>query len=321
MGSWLELVADTRCNLRCLGCHDVDDHGAAMTTREAIDVLREGRRSGYVAVNLGGGEPTLRKDLFALAAAAREAGYQRVRLQTNGMLVGYPEYARRCFEAGVTELGLSIRGVDAETHDRLSQLPGAFELMRRGMDHWRRLGRPMDADVLVYRSNLTQLAPIVQTFQPAGIERFTFRVLSVDAPGSPALEAEVPRLTDVVREVQRAMDLRLVDSYSFIRSPHTPPCLVPRSHAHAIVLPRPGEHLVARPGGRRLPMLAHPSEGGHYTERCAACAMRGRCNGVRAGYVRIHGDAEFQPLAELRLPGTEAPLKLLDRPDEAGRRS
>ena len=186
-----------------------------------------------------------------------------------------------------------------------------------GIDHWRRLGRPMDADVLVYRSNLAQLAPIVQAFQPAGIERFTFRVLSVDAPGSPALEAEVPRLTDVVREVQRAMDLRLVDAYSFIRSPHTPACLVPRSHAHAIVLQKPEEHLVARPGGRRLPLLAHPAEGGHYTERCGSCAMRSRCNGLRSGYVRIHGDAEFQPLSELRLPGTEAPLKLLDRPDEA----
>lgn len=289
-----------------------------MSTREAIDVLREGRRNGYGALVIGGGEPTLRKDLFAIVAAARELGYVRIRLQTNGMLLGYAEYARRCFEAGISEVTVSIKGADAATHDRLSATPGSFALVEAGVGHWAALRRPVEAEVLVYRSNVDQLAAIARHFQPLGVERFRFQLFEAPYDAPAETTAEVPRVEAVVANVAKAMDLKLVDAYGFIQSPGTPPCTVPASHANCLVV-KSDPQLIVAPGGTRLPLASRSSEGGRFTHRCGPCAMRTRCRGFQGGYVRVHGDEAFQPLSSPRLPGIEAPLKLLDRPEDATR--
>lgn len=100
MIKWLEISADFRCNNRCVGCFSVIDDGQRMTTGEVFRTLRDGRSAGARWLWLGGGEPTLRKDLFAIAAEARKLGFQRIKLQTNGMLLSYPEFMQRCVDWG-----------------------------------------------------------------------------------------------------------------------------------------------------------------------------------------------------------------------------
>jgi MoaA/NifB/PqqE/SkfB family radical SAM enzyme len=67
---WVELTPDYRCNNRCLGCFAVQDDGPSMTDGEIVSALQRGRSDGADCLWLGGGEPTLRKDLFRIAAAA-----------------------------------------------------------------------------------------------------------------------------------------------------------------------------------------------------------------------------------------------------------
>jgi hypothetical protein len=69
--AWLEITADYRCNNRCVGCFAVADAGPAMTAPEIVAALRRGRNEGARGLWLGGGEPTLRRDLFATVRAAR----------------------------------------------------------------------------------------------------------------------------------------------------------------------------------------------------------------------------------------------------------
>ncbi len=303
MAKWLELTADYRCNNRCQGCFSVDDAGPAMSTAEALDTLREGRRDGAEWLWLGGGEPTLRRDLFALGGGARELGYSRIKLQTNGMLLAYPAFARRAFEAGVSEVAFALKGATAETHDRLTRTPGAFDLLLQGIAEWQRLGRPMEGDILLYRSNLAELPEMVRAFQARGLLRFNLWLFSTTDSADPALASEVPRVTDAVAQLERARALDLAGgTRNFLTSLHTPPCTVPKSCADALFFPAELDLVVANPGGHRFRLETSPIEGGHYTERCASCVMRPRCNGLRLDYVRLHGDAEFQPLTEPRAP-------------------
>ena len=97
MLKWVELSPDYRCNNRCEGCFSVvteeSDPAMAMTmsTAEAIENLAFGFARGARWLWLGGGDPTLRKDLFPIASAARRLGYTRVKLETNGMMLAYLE--------------------------------------------------------------------------------------------------------------------------------------------------------------------------------------------------------------------------------------
>lgn len=292
---WLEISPDYRCNNRCLGCFSNDDAGGSMSGREIADYLRLGRSKGAESLWLGGGEPTLRKDLLPTVRAAKRVGYQTIKLQTNGMLLAYPEFAHGLFAAGVTQVNFSIKGATAETHDRLTGTPGCFDLMLRGLAVCRERRIDCQADVLVYQSNVGELSEMVRKYSELGVSRFNLWLLSAAGNADPSITSELVRISDAMPHIQAAMDLKLSDRADFITSLHTPPCTVPESHAacrfHAAEL----RLLVGNPGGYHFMLEDSEIEGGVYFERCAGCRLRSGCGGARRDYVARFGDAEFQP--------------------------
>jgi MoaA/NifB/PqqE/SkfB family radical SAM enzyme len=305
MIKWLEISADFRCNNRCVGCFSVIDGGQRMTTGEVFKTLREGRDAGARWLWLGGGEPTIRKDLFAIVAEARKVGFERVKLQTNGMMLAYPEFMQRCVDAGVTEVNFAIKGSTAQIHDRLTRTPGCFELMTRGMEACTGHGLPMDGDILVYRSNVDDIPEMVRVYTARGVERYNLWIFSVTDQGDKDLRAMVPRIRDVIPAVRCAVELRLSTREDFITSLHTPPCTVPPDLSSILFHASDLDLLVANPGGYNFRLEASPIEGGAFFPRCERCEMRPRCGGAREDYVKIFGDDEFQPVgnaAQRRLP-------------------
>lgn len=306
MIKWLEITADSRCNNRCQGCFSaVDGGGQRMTTGEVFRALRDGRSAGARWLWLGGGEPTLRQDLFAITTRARELGFERVKLQTNGMLLCYPDFVQRCVDAGVTEVNFAIKGSTATIHDRLTRTPGCFDLMTRGMEECRRRGLPMDGDILVYGSNVDDIPEMVRVHAARGIERYNLWLLSLTDQRDEDLGAMVPRIRDVIAAVRRTVDLGLSTREDFITSLHTPPCTVPAELSSILFHASDLDLLVANPGGHTFRLETSPMEGGRFFPRCERCAMRPRCGGAREDYVKIFGDDEFQPVGDAgqrRLP-------------------
>lgn len=296
---WIELSADYRCNNRCLGCFSAQAEGSAgpeMTSREIVQELDLGRKQGARWLWLGGGEPTLRPDLVGVVRAAKKLGYERIKLQTNGMRLAYPDYVRALADAGATEVNFSIKGATSATHDRLAQTPGSHELMVKGIAEARAKGLRVEADLLIYRSNVAELPEMVRTYAAQGIERFHLWLFLPMNDADPALAGEVARMSEVVPRLVEAMDLGLSPRPDFITSLHTPACTVPASHHASLFHAASLDLLVVNPGGYRFFLEESPIEGGRYLERCGACSMRGRCGGLREGYLRTFGDAEFQPL-------------------------
>jgi MoaA/NifB/PqqE/SkfB family radical SAM enzyme len=301
MIKWLEISADSRCNNRCAGCFSVTDSGPRMTTGEVFRTLRAGRSAGARWLWLGGGEPTLRKDLFAIAAEARKLGFERVKLQTNGMLLSYPEFMQRCVDAGVTEVNFAIKGSTAQIHDRLTQTPGCFDLMVRAVESCKTRGLPIDGDILVYRSNVDDIPEMVRVHTAHGVERYNLWLFSVTDQGGEDLAELVPRIRDVIPAVRRAVELGLGAREDFITSLHTPPCTVPTDLSSVLFHASDLDLLVADAGGHSFRLETSPIEGGRFFPRCERCAMRPRCGGAREDYVKIFGDEEFQPVGDAGL--------------------
>lgn len=105
-----------RCDLHCPVCfasagEGGDDPPLAELSRRLIDLRRT---AGQCNLQLSGGEPSLREDLPAVIAAAREAGFSFVQLNTNGLRLGRePGYARRLAGAGLASIFLQFDGSDA----------------------------------------------------------------------------------------------------------------------------------------------------------------------------------------------------------------
>ncbi len=81
--------------------------------------MRNIKPVGANAVQITGGEPTLREDLPDIIRAAKEIGYDHVQLNTNGVnLAKDPELAKKIREAGVNNLYMSFDGMAPETNPK-----------------------------------------------------------------------------------------------------------------------------------------------------------------------------------------------------------
>jgi MoaA/NifB/PqqE/SkfB family radical SAM enzyme len=99
-------------------------------------VLDEQRETGrWRGLVLTGSEITLRRDLPDLARRARDAGFDRVRIQTHGVQLAKRDFAQRLVDAGVNEYFVSVAGAGADSHDAITQVSGAWDKMLKGMEY------------------------------------------------------------------------------------------------------------------------------------------------------------------------------------------
>jgi MoaA/NifB/PqqE/SkfB family radical SAM enzyme len=292
---WLELSLDHRCNLRCIGCHACNDDGTRLAVADALRHLRDARARGTRRLWIGGGEPTLHEDLFALVKTARSLGYDRVLVQTNGMRLAYAAYADALALAGVTDVSFNVKSHRAIVHDRLCRADGAHALLVDGVRAMVARGVAVTADVLLARSTLDDLAETVRVFAALGVARFVLWLLSAADVEDVGVAREIPRMTEIAARLERAAD-EAGRAGVTLATLHTPPCTLP-PHLRALFAPASELALVVvEPDGRAFDLASSSFEGGAYVAACAACAERGRCGGPRADYLRAHGDAEFRAL-------------------------
>lgn len=293
---WIEIAPHYLCNNRCIGCFSVSDSDSGLDSRAFLTAIAEGRRRGGRNLWLGGGEPTLRPDLVKAIKYARHVGYERVKVQSNGMRFAHDAFTAACANAGLTEVNLSLKGATAARHDELARTPGCFDAMVRGISELRAAGVRLEGDVLLYHDNVAELPELVAHFHALGVTRFNVWLLSTFGASDPGVAERVPRMTDVGRAVERTLALGLSDAPDFVTSFHTVPCTLPAGCERARFYPAELGLLIADAGGRWFWLEESPMEGGAYVEACARCALRGRCPGPRADYLAIHGADELAPV-------------------------
>lgn len=135
---YVSVTMEFRCNLKCVHCMIEDTMDHLQPTPDAmfervLDEQRDARR--WKGLVLTGSEITLRRDLPDLASKARKAGFERVRIQTHGVHLGRHNYAQRLLDAGVNEYFVSVAGAGRESHDRITQVDGAWDKMMSGMEY------------------------------------------------------------------------------------------------------------------------------------------------------------------------------------------
>lgn len=135
---YVSLTMEFRCNLKCVHCMIEGTMDRLQPTPDpmfdrVLDEQKQSRR--WKGLVLTGSEITLRRDLPDLAQRARAAGFDRVRIQTHGVHLAKPDYAQRLLDAGVNEYFVSVAGAGAESHDRITQVDGAWDKMLAGMEY------------------------------------------------------------------------------------------------------------------------------------------------------------------------------------------
>jgi mycofactocin radical SAM maturase len=145
------------CNLACVHCLSSSGRRdpQELTTAEAKAVIDELRDLQVFYVNLGGGEPMIRRDFFEIVEYAIDNRIG-VKFSTNGTYIDAPK-ARRLAAMDYLDIQISIDGVDAATNDAVRGI-GSYDTARRAMDHLAAADfGPFKISVVVTRHNVDQL--------------------------------------------------------------------------------------------------------------------------------------------------------------------
>jgi mycofactocin biosynthetic radical S-adenosylmethionine protein MftC len=145
------------CNLACIHCLSSSGRRdpRELRTAECMAVIDELERMQVFYVNIGGGEPTVRRDFWDLVdyAVSHRVG---VKFSTNGSRIT-PEIAARLASTDYVDVQVSIDGATAEVNDRVRG-PGSYATAIRAMEHLACAGlERFKLSVVVTRENVSQL--------------------------------------------------------------------------------------------------------------------------------------------------------------------
>ncbi len=273
------VITNETCDQRCGFCNVRREHERASVAggraiSGALDRVGEG-----TTVVLTGGEPTLRRDLEQIVAAARARGVA-VELETHAC--GIDEARAR----SLASAGLVLARVHVPSIERYGQITGdprGLPALRRGVAALARAGITIEASIPIVAENLGELERLPAAIQRElpMLKRARVRI-PTDGPRGVAAIADAIVGLVTLAEGARARGLELwLDPASGIA-----PCLVPRPD-------RVGSLFSLGPGGNQR-------DGFEPIAACQRCVLVDRCPGV-AEQVREHAEARAQPITDDRL--------------------
>ncbi|HYF07195.1 MAG TPA: pyrroloquinoline quinone biosynthesis protein PqqE [Acetobacteraceae bacterium] len=247
-----------RCPLRCAYCSNPVE---LTRTAEELDtaswsrVFREASELGVLQLHLSGGEPTARRDIVELVAAASRAGLY-TNLITAGVLLDAMKVAA-LVQAGLDHVQLSIQDAEARSAERIGGMAGAQAKKLAAARLVREAGLPLTLNAVVHRQNLDRLPEMIALALDLGAGRLEVAhvqyygwALTNRAALLPT-RAQLDAATAAVESARLAHKGRLVIDY-----------VVPDYHAHRPKACMGGwarKVMAVSPAGRALPCHAAES--------------------------------------------------------------
>ena len=131
------LLVTNRCDLRCSYCF-MNAGASGRVYEPTLDQIRDlmiqartERPMGSKALQITGGEPTIREDLIDIVRMAKEIGFAHVQVNTNGLkLADSVEYCKQLKEEQVNTIYLSFDGVTKEANPWIEYNKKAIKNLR-----------------------------------------------------------------------------------------------------------------------------------------------------------------------------------------------
>ena len=284
------------CNNDCVFCYNrLDKDGSHILDEARVHTLiDEAADAGCTSLNFIGGEVTI-VPYFERVLAHAGRRFDAVSINTNGRKFADPEFVRRCAEAGLTNVDVSLHGVTAAVHDRVSGAHGAFDDTTKGLRNLVAHGGPkVSVTTLVLDWNYPVLVDVGQLLGRIGVEswrvKYSYGALTGQADPGPA--DYIPRYATTLPAIRRAVEGRCSTVNVMVHD--VPVCLLDDLLRYSSVFEA---HQVARytEDGAAEPVRV-VDKWGTRSSRCDGCAAASWCCRVSPAYLALHGDDELRPL-------------------------
>jgi pyrroloquinoline quinone biosynthesis protein E len=209
-----------RCPLQCPYCSnplELERATGELLTGEWLRVFEEAAALGVLQLHLSGGEPTLRKDLEALVAGARDLGLY-TNLITSGVTLDRARIEALA-EAGLDHVQLSFQGRSPDRADRIGGFRGGHEKKLLTARAVRAAGLPLTVNAVVHRQNIDEIPAMIglalevdaQRIEVAHVQYYGW-ALANRAALMPS-PAQLEEATGVVEQARATLRGRLMIDY------------------------------------------------------------------------------------------------------------
>jgi MoaA/NifB/PqqE/SkfB family radical SAM enzyme len=300
----LEVPTGSVCNNQGIFCAEQQD-GTRQVDKERLtpDAVYRAleQHTGSREVIFGFAESTLNPNLPAYIRKARDLGFQRIGLISNGRRLADRELCMSLVDAGTNELVISVHGPTAEVHDALTMRQGSFSETWRGIQNFSEIcswrpGFKLCLSVVLNRVNLPYLEAMMSRFLSLNVTSVNFLSLILQGSALDHLdELAVPpaELAEAFRGAVAALPPGL-DTRRIILS-GLPFCVMAGietfrafSRRFSIVKEEDGE------------AKSWTVDKGHVKrESCLECGYEKFCPGVAPKYVERYGWDAFTPVTQI----------------------
>ena len=285
------------CDARCIFCSRSRKAFRAAIGREQarhdfqaeLEAIRQ-RIASWSEPNvfhIGGHEPAIYPTLLPIVQAAKERGFQKIVLETNGLALADERLVVELKAAGLNEVRLPVYGQSAAVHNAITGIADSFEKLQRAMENLRRQAIPFLLKTVVLKQNLQELPLLLQQNPKMGVSF----VMPWSVRPEPYQRVCPPLSKVPVKVLDRIRNIYL-------------PCLFPPRFLWRDPAPQSGEGWVALSNGRVIyqgnrknlsaeqlaQMKLKPA-------KCSCCSQREKCSGIYPAYLKIYGYGEFRPLS------------------------
>lgn len=289
----VDLIMGYECNVKCDYCSVSDDmRPVNMTTADVIRELADARAMGMHRLAFGGGEPTIRRDLLPLVRWARERGFDWVKVSSNGLMYGYPEYVKKAVDAGITDFHISVMGHTPAMYAATMGDARWFDVVLRGVDNLVAAGRPPILDMIIKRDTYESLRETVQFWAGRGVTTFPLWLVSLTDRNA-SNPASLPRVTEMYPHLARVFDYARENGLK-VYSRHIPRCML-RGYEDFVHDLREDRVYIVTPGSRFF-LWESDISANTYGRVCEKCRyVRAECQGARRDYLAAFGEDEMVP--------------------------
>ncbi len=275
-----------------------------------ISELSAHRAMGCQSVGFLGGEPTAHPHIIDCVRHARELGFRRVSLCSNGTRLCDADFAKELVRAGASRFTISVHSHRADIEDRLTGVPGNFERKVRGIRNLVGLMRRggirdnVSLNPVLNGKNYLELPGYVEFFRAFGIRDFRFNYVWPRARAAkdrgliPTYTEAVPRILDLILRNETKFRVRL--GFSGV-----PLCVLPWGEMKERVM----ENLSRKYFSDSADLDTVVSFGNTHFElkeqrrrmfkrllrSCRECRFSRSCEGVWKSYLALYGPREIVP--------------------------
>ena len=156
---WISITG--LCNNNCLFCLDSDrldkEHKSIQNILSEIDFVINCKK-----LIISGGEPTIHPQIIEIVEYAKEKGFEKIQIVTNGRMLSNKDFCEKIIKAGLTEVTFSIHGIE-DIHDKLTNVPGSFKQIIKGIRNVKRYpGIIINTDTCITKVNHQHLLKLVK---------------------------------------------------------------------------------------------------------------------------------------------------------------